>query len=175
MAEKSSVSVARASTLMAFTTTLSRLTGFLKWLAITYALGRTVTADAYNLANNLPNMIYELIVGGVVTAAFIPVIMDHLSKGDEEEGWRVASLIMNFVFLILILVSLIGVLFPYPFVRIQMLLVSPERQSLSSFSFAFLLCKSFSTDFVLLLQAFSIPRIISSLPPLLLSLIILLL
>jgi putative peptidoglycan lipid II flippase len=137
MADKKGASVARASTLMAFTTTLSRLTGFLKWLAITYALGRTVIADAYNLANNLPNMIYELIMGGVLTAAFIPVVMDYLSRGEEEEGWKVASLIMNFVFLVLLSVALIGIFFPYPFVRIQMLLVSPEKTKLVQFFFRF--------------------------------------
>lgn len=137
MTEKKEASVARASTLMAFTTTLSRLTGFLKWLAITYALGRTVIADAYNLANNLPNMIYELIMGGVLTAAFIPVIMDYLSQGKEEDGWKVASLIMNFVFLVLLFVSLLGIFFPYPFVRIQMLLVSPEKTKLAQFFFRF--------------------------------------
>lgn len=137
MADKKEASVARASTLMAFTTTLSRLTGFLKWLAITYALGRTVIADAYNLANNLPNMIYELIMGGVLTAAFIPVVMDYLSRGEEEEGWKVASLIMNFVFLVLFFVALLGIFFPYPFVRIQMLLVSPEKTKLAQFFFRF--------------------------------------
>jgi putative peptidoglycan lipid II flippase len=135
MVEVKEPSLAKATATMAITTAVSRLTGFLKWLTIAYALGRTALSDSYNLANNLPNMIFELVVGGVLTAAFIPVVMDYLSQGDEEESWRVASLILNFVLVCLLFIVALGVLFPYPFVRLQTLLVSPEKIRVVMFFF----------------------------------------
>lgn len=135
MAEAKEPSLAKATATMAVTTAVSRLTGFLKWLFIAYALGRTALSDSYNLANNLPNMIFELVVGGVLTAAFIPIVMDYLSQRDEEEGWRVASLILNFILVCLLFIVALGVIFPYPFIRLQTLLVSAEKIGLVMFFF----------------------------------------
>ena len=56
-------------------TTLSRLTGFLRLAAMTATLGVTVSAlgYVYTVANLTPNIIYELILGGILTSVFVPV------------------------------------------------------------------------------------------------------
>jgi putative peptidoglycan lipid II flippase len=69
-------------------TGLSRLTGLVRVAAMTYALGVTGTrlADTYNLANTTPNIIYELFLGGILTAVFIPVLIEARERriGDQS-------------------------------------------------------------------------------------------
>jgi putative peptidoglycan lipid II flippase len=56
----------RATVGMAAGTALSRLTGVGRILALAYALGFSRLADAYNLANTTPNMLYDIVLGGVL-------------------------------------------------------------------------------------------------------------
>jgi putative peptidoglycan lipid II flippase len=74
----------RSSAVVGVGTGLSRLTGLLRVGALTYALGATALSDAYNLANTTPNIIYELLLGGVLSAALVPVFVEHQQKGDDE-------------------------------------------------------------------------------------------
>lgn len=68
----------RAAGVMSAGTALSRITGLARVAALTYALGVTGTrlADTYNLANTTPNIIYELFLGGILTAVFIPMLIE---------------------------------------------------------------------------------------------------
>ena len=65
---------------MAAGTIASRATGFLRVLALGYALGFNRLSDAYNLANTLPNIVYELILGGVVERDARPDLRRHLRR-----------------------------------------------------------------------------------------------
>ena len=65
---------------MAAGTTLSRASGFARILAIAWVLGQHSLADAYNLANTVPNTIYDLLLGGVLSATLLPVLMEALSR-----------------------------------------------------------------------------------------------
>lgn len=78
----------RATGLMTVGTGLSRLTGLFRVAAMTYALGVTGTklADTYNLANTTPNIVYELFLGGIFTAVFVPVLIEarEHKRGDPS-------------------------------------------------------------------------------------------
>jgi len=63
-------------------TALSRVTGVARLLAV-YLLSQRL-ADAYLLANNTPNIVYELILGGILTATLVPLFTQHLEHDDEE-------------------------------------------------------------------------------------------
>src|SRR5256886_6488026 len=52
--------------------------------ALAYALGFDRLADSYNLANTTPNIVYELLLGGVLSATLVPIFVDHREKGDDE-------------------------------------------------------------------------------------------
>ncbi len=71
---------------MAVGTSLSRLSGLARILALSFALGVTPLADAYNLANTAPNMIYDLLVGGVLSATLVPVFVASLDRDDDGAG-----------------------------------------------------------------------------------------
>lgn len=71
---------------MAFGTGLSRLSGLLRISALSFAVGVTPLADAYNLANTTPNMIYDLLIGGVLSATLVPVFVMSLETQDAARA-----------------------------------------------------------------------------------------
>ena len=81
----------RSSALVGLGTGLSRLTGFVRVGALAYALGATFLSDAYNLANTTPNIVYELILGGVLTATLVPIFVEHFDKKDDDATSAVVS------------------------------------------------------------------------------------
>ncbi|MBI4743509.1 MAG: murein biosynthesis integral membrane protein MurJ [Actinobacteria bacterium] len=115
--------VAKSTAVMSTATIVSRITGFIRVAVLAYALGASRLADSYNLANVMPNMIYELIMGGILSSLFIPVFMEYLVKEDKNEAWYVASVVTNIALIFLTLMVIIGVIFPYPFVFTQTFLL----------------------------------------------------
>ncbi len=71
-------------------TALSRVTGVVRLVALYVAVDASLR-DAYLLANNTPNIIYELILGGVLTATLVPLLTAHLLRGDDEATSAVVS------------------------------------------------------------------------------------
>jgi putative peptidoglycan lipid II flippase len=97
---------------MSLGTVLSRVTGLLRIAAIAAALGvaETKLPDTYNLANTAPNIIYELVLGGVLTSVFVPVFVELLEKEGRERAWQVASAIINLSLVVLVAVTVVGIL-----------------------------------------------------------------
>ncbi len=97
---------------MSVGTALSRLTGFLRLVALAYAIGVTETrlADAYNVANTTPNIIYELALGGILSSVFVPVFVEWLEKRGRDEAWRTARAVMTLTALVLAVVMVVGIL-----------------------------------------------------------------
>lgn len=118
-------------------TLVSRITGFARTWAMAYALGVTAIADSYDIANNLPNMLFELLAGGVLSSVFIPLYMERMQEHGEHDAWQFASYVLNIVLLILGTVALVATVWPAPFVRSQTLTVSPERAQLAIWFFRF--------------------------------------
>jgi putative peptidoglycan lipid II flippase len=76
-------------------TGVSRVTGLLRFVALAWALGQTTLADSYNLANTTPNMLYDVVLGGVLSATFIPVFVDRLSNKTEREAFDSISAVLT--------------------------------------------------------------------------------
>ena len=74
----------RSSAAVATGTLLSRVTGLLRVAVLAYAVGRLTLADTYNLANSTPNIVYELLLGGVLSATLVPLFVDQLERGDDQ-------------------------------------------------------------------------------------------
>jgi putative peptidoglycan lipid II flippase len=92
---------------MALGTLLSRLTGFLRIIALAAALGYNHLSDAYNLANNTPNIVFDLVLGGVLSATFIPVFVDRLTTRSEDEAWDDISSVVTLSAVLLVAVAVV--------------------------------------------------------------------
>jgi putative peptidoglycan lipid II flippase len=73
--------LARTSAVIGIGTLLSRITGFLRVSALA-ALGFASLTDVYNLANSTPNIVYELLVGGILTATLVPLFVQSHDRDD---------------------------------------------------------------------------------------------
>lgn len=102
-------SVGRASGVMALGTIASRGTGFVRTLALAYVLGIFLVPDAYNAANTLPNMVYEFLLGGILTSVFIPLIV-RAQKHDEDGGEAYTQRLMTITVLGLAAATVLAVL-----------------------------------------------------------------
>jgi putative peptidoglycan lipid II flippase len=105
-------SFVRHSAVMSVGTGLSRLTGFLRVAAMAFALGVTESrlADAYNVANTTPNIVYELAVGGVLASVFIPVFVERLDGMGREQAWHTAGAVLTFTLVVLSGAMVLGIL-----------------------------------------------------------------
>ena len=79
--------VVRAGAVMAVATLVSRGTGFLAKVVIVSVLGFGVVNDAYTIANTLPNIIFELLIGGVLTSVAIPLLSRARADPDGGVGY----------------------------------------------------------------------------------------
>jgi putative peptidoglycan lipid II flippase len=110
--------LARAALLLATATITSRFLGYLEIALMTAQVGQNRFTDSFQVAFSVPDFTYNILVGGMLAAAFIPVFGGYLAKGQEDEGWRMASSLFNLIFLLLVVVIAAGMIFAPQFVRI---------------------------------------------------------
>ena len=101
--------------MMSISTAASRITGFVRTWAMAYALGVTALSASYSVANNIPNMIFELAAGGVLSSVFIPLFIERMQREGEDEAWRFASYVFNIVVVVLGLLAIVGTIWAEPF------------------------------------------------------------
>ncbi len=111
-------------------TALSRLTGFLRLFAMAYALGVTESrlADAFNVANTTPNMVYDLALGGILSSVFVPVFVERFERHSKERAWHTARSVMTITFLSLVAISVITILGARLIIDLYTLGVHPAEQ-----------------------------------------------
>jgi len=90
-------SLLRSNAVVALGTGLSRLTGMLKIIVFGFVIGQTALADAYDGANNSPNSVYELLLGGVLSAALVPMFTRLFENEEEESVEAVVSVSIVFL------------------------------------------------------------------------------
>lgn len=90
---------------------LSRITGFFRTWGQAYALGVTMIASCYTVANNLPNQLYELVMGGMLITAFLPVYMSVKEKSGRPGANRYASNLVSLVVILMGVLALLGFVF----------------------------------------------------------------
>ena len=104
---------------MSIATTLSRVTGFVRMWAMGLAVGSGTITAAYGLANNIPNMVFELVAGGILSSLFIPTFLRVREERGEEGAWRFASHVFNIFVLVLGVIAVFGTVWPEPFIWTQ--------------------------------------------------------
>ncbi|HEY2694218.1 MAG TPA: murein biosynthesis integral membrane protein MurJ [Pseudonocardiaceae bacterium] len=102
-------SIGRATGSMAIAGLASKVTGFARNLVIAWVLGLSMAADAYNAANTLPNQVYELLVGGVLTSVLVPVLV-RAHHDDEDGGVAYTQRLLTMTTVVLAVITVLAVL-----------------------------------------------------------------
>jgi|SanBayMetagenome_1026888.scaffolds.fasta_scaffold02274_5 putative peptidoglycan lipid II flippase len=103
----------RSSSVMGLGTIISRVTGLIRNLLLVAALGTGILGDAYNVANTTPNILYNLLIGGALSAVFVPQIVRSLRDSDGGSAYvsRLVSLISTALLFITVLAMILAPLF----------------------------------------------------------------
>jgi len=108
------IKVAKAAGLVGSATLLSRIMGYLRDSVMSWAFGTSAAADAFYVAYRIPNLLRELLAEGSMSAAFIPVFTETLTKGTKEEARHLANAVFARLLVLLVIVTGIGIIFaPY--------------------------------------------------------------
>lgn len=120
-----------AATVIMAAVAMSRLLGLLRdrLLAGTFFGGQEWQLDVYFAAFRIPDMIFQLLVLGALSAAFIPVFSRYLEK-KEDEAYYLSSSVINFLLIFFILLSILVFIFAGPLVRLIAPAFSPAEASL---------------------------------------------
>ncbi|MFG3706832.1 murein biosynthesis integral membrane protein MurJ [Micromonospora sp. NPDC047670] len=102
-------SAATNSAVMAIGSLVSRGTGFLRTLVLTAALGGALVGDAYTTAQILPGMVYEFLLGGILTSVLVPVLVRR-RKADADGGQAYAQRLLTLAVVTLAGAALLAVL-----------------------------------------------------------------
>jgi putative peptidoglycan lipid II flippase len=101
--------ILRAAGTMAVATLVSRITGLLRTMVLAAALGVGLVNDAYNTANTLPNIVYELLLGGVLTSVVVPLLV-HAQERHGDGGVGYAQRLMTLATAGLVVITGIAIL-----------------------------------------------------------------
>jgi putative peptidoglycan lipid II flippase len=88
------VSLLRSNLVVAAGTALSRLTGLVRVGVLVYVLGRTAVTDVFTIANETPNIVYELLIGGALSATLVPLFTSFVVRDDDESTHVVLTMAM---------------------------------------------------------------------------------
>ena len=92
--------VARSSLLIAGFFTVDKILGLVRQAIIGRQFGLSSELDAFNAANNLPDLLFAVISGGALSIALIPVLSSTLEKEGSKEVWKLFSRVLNWAFLL---------------------------------------------------------------------------
>lgn len=95
----------KASLLLAFFFGLNKIVALIRQIIIARQFGLTADIDAFNVANNYPDLIVSLISAGAISFAFIPVLSEYKQNFGLKQSWKLFSNIANLVFLTTIFLS----------------------------------------------------------------------
>ena len=110
----SSREVNRAVGLISVMVLLSRVLGFVRDAIIAAKFGQNAITSAYLYAFTLPDTLWMLVAGGAFYAAFVPVITEYFTNGDEEGAWKTYSIVTTFLFVFLSIVIPLAWIFARP-------------------------------------------------------------
>ncbi|GAA1221051.1 murein biosynthesis integral membrane protein MurJ [Pseudonocardia alaniniphila] len=102
-------SLGRSSSLMALASLVSRITGFLRQVALFTVLGDTILNDSYTISNTLPNIVYEFLIGGVLSSVMIPLLVRAQTE-DRDGGETYTRRLLTLAGIALLIATAAGML-----------------------------------------------------------------
>jgi putative peptidoglycan lipid II flippase len=108
----------------------SRVIGYFRDAYIAYAFGATRQNDAYVTAFTIPGWLNYLVAGGTLSITFITVFSAFLAQNREREGYRVFSIVANFIAIVLVVGIVLGEIFATPLMRLYVPRFTPDELAL---------------------------------------------
>nr|WP_216629988.1 lipid II flippase MurJ [Brevibacterium renqingii] len=93
--------------LVSIITLFTRLVGFLRWLVFSPTVGAGTVGTAYQSANQVPNILFEVVAGGALAGAVIPLLAIPLARADRETAGRIASALLTWAVSVTLPLSII--------------------------------------------------------------------
>lgn len=115
--------VARAGGIMVLSLLLSRVLALLRDMIIAWKFGSNIYTDSYRLAFSIPDLLFFLIAGGALSSAFIPVFSEYLHTDREDEAWKVFSVVVTVMSVVISTLIVVAWIFAIPLVH----LVAPGK------------------------------------------------
>lgn len=119
-----------AATVIMFAVAISRILGLVRNRTFVHFF-EPEQLDTFLAAFQLPDLIFEVLVLGAMSSAFIPVFSSYLGKKDEEEAWKIASLSLNLLLLFFLLLASLVFIFARPIYSLVAAGFTPEQVSLT--------------------------------------------
>ena len=125
-------SVAKSAGIVSVAVMFSRVLGLVREIIFARYFGAGFLNDAYQVAFRLPNVLRDLFAEGALSAAFVKVFTDYQINKSEEAAWRLASLVMNALAVVLSAITIIGIIFSRQFIDLIAGGFSPEKAALAT-------------------------------------------
>jgi len=109
--------IARAAGTVMGAIILSQLVGLGRNIVITWAFGTSAGYDAFVGASRITDLLFNLVAGGALASAFVPTFTGFLTHEDRAGAWRLASGVINLLFIVLVLISGLAAVFAPQLVR----------------------------------------------------------
>ena len=125
-------SVARSAGVVSIAVMFSRVLGLVREQVFAFYFGAGFLNDAFQFAFRIPNVLRDLFAEGALSAAFVKVFTDYQITKNEQEAWRLASLVLNALAVVLSAITVIGIVFSRSFVNLIGAGFSPEKAALAT-------------------------------------------
>ncbi len=153
---------------MTVATLMAKVLGMGRDMLIAAYFSTSYVGDAYMTATKLPTMLFDLVIGGVITASFIPVFTTVDGRDGKKKAFGFANKFIGLVLLITVLIAILGIMFSDTLIG----LLAPEfnaqtaslASELSKIMFPMIIFTGLAFSFVGILQShgeFNIPAVMS--------------
>src|SRR5436190_12519570 len=126
------ISVARSAGIVSIAVMFSRVFGLVREMIFARYFGAGFLYDAYVVAFRIPNVLRDLFAEGALSAAFVKVFTDVQVKKGDKEAWRLASLVLNALAVVMSVICIVGITFSRQFVGLVADGFSPEKAALAT-------------------------------------------
>jgi putative peptidoglycan lipid II flippase len=125
-------SVARSAGIVSVAVMGSRVLGLVREQVFANYFGAGFVNDAFQVAFRVPNMLRDLFAEGALSVAFVKTFTDYIEKQNEEEAWRLASMVMNALAIVLSAISILGIILAPYIVSLIAPGFAPEKAALAT-------------------------------------------
>lgn len=130
--KEKSHSVARSAGIVSIAVMGSRVLGLVREQVFANYFGAGFVNDAFQVAFRVPNMLRDLFAEGALSVAFVKTFTDYIEKKSEEEAWKLASMVMNALAIVLSVITIVGVIFAPQIVGLIAAGFPPEKAELAT-------------------------------------------